>query len=164
MFCLKRKSSTERSIKYIARYFVNLSKSGSKFIGITSSGNNKELQFFLCRKICKEILYFNSSVALVDADRNTLPENSNFKIISTNTDKVDNEVIMKILELKNKYDIVLFNVSSVLSNISSLDYLKTCDKVFSAERCMYTYYSDFENTLNKLKNNNMELSGILTFS
>lgn len=164
MFCLKRKNNAEQSIKYIARYFINLSRSGSKLIGITSSCNNKELQFFLCRKVCKEILYFNGSVVLIDTDKNILPRNSVFKIISINADKVDNEISTQILDTKTKYDLVLLNASSVLSNIASLDYLKACDKVFSAERYTYTYYSDFENTLNKLKINNLKLSGILTFS
>ena len=78
---------------------------------------------------------------------------------------VFDEVIREeISNSSHSHDIVIMNAPCILSNVVSLDYLSLCNKIFLLERYMYTKYNDFENILGKLKDNNLVVSGIISYS
>ena len=163
MFGLNKKDSVNQSIKYIARFLVKNIEKSKNIIGITGSYNNKKMKFSICKKICEEILEYKKSVCILDTDY-MLNNTEKFETKSLSSVVFDEVIREEISNSSHSHDIVIMNAPCILSNVVSLDYLSLCNKIFLLERYMYTKYNDFENILGKLKDNNLVVSGIISYS
>ena len=163
MFGLNKNDSVNQSIKYIARFLVKNLEKTKNVIGITGSYNNKKMKFSICKKICEEILEYKKSVCLLDADY-MLNNTEKFETKSLSSVIFDEVIQNEISNSSFSYNIVIVNIPCILSNIISLDYLSSCNQIFLTERFMYTKYNDFENMLGKLKDSNLIVSGIISYS
>lgn len=163
MFGLNEKNSVDQSIKYIARFLVKNLEMSKNVIGFTGSYDNKKIKFSICKKICEEILEYKKSICLLDADY-MLGKTEKFETKSLSSVVFDEIIQDEISNSSSSYDVVIVNIPCILSNIISLDYLSSCNKIFLIERCMYTKYNDFENMLGKLKDNNLIVSGVISYS
>ena len=163
MFSSKKKD-IKQSIEYISKFLIDVSEQEKNLIGITSSSENSDQKFVLCSRICGVLTNFKKNVVLINFEQNSTDNKQELNILQFKMKTLNYESKSKILNLKSEYDLVVANLPSIILNAESIDYLKICDKIFSLERCMYTYYSDFERYLQRLKINNIKLSGIITFS
>lgn len=156
-------SSVDQSIKYVARFLVKHLDRSKNIIGITGSYNNKKIKFSICKRICEEIIEYKKSVCILDADY-MLSNSEKFETKSLSSTVFDEVIKNEISDSSSSHDIVVINVPCLLSSIISLDYLSFCNQIFLIERYMYTRYNDFENILGKLKDNNLIISGIISYS
>lgn len=163
IFGLNKNDSVNQSIKYIARFLVKSLEKSNNIFGFTGSYDNKKIKFSICKKICEEILEYKKKVCMLDADY-MLSNTEKFETKSLSSVVFDEIIQSEISNSSSSHDIVIINVPCVRSNIVSLDYLSLCNKIFFIERCMYTKYNDFEDILGKLKDNNLIVSGIISYS
>ena len=153
----------EQSAKYFARFLINNVKDKNNIVGFSSSHDDKKTKFLICKKICEEILNYNKSVSLFDSDY-MLEDTENFETKSLSSSVFDDIIKNEIINSSTTSDIVILNVPCLSNNVVSLDYLSVCSKIFLVERYMYTKYSEFNNALDKIKFNNLNVSGIISYS
>lgn len=153
----------EQSAKYFARFLIKSVEKKSNIIGFSSSYDNKRIKFVICKKICEEILNYNKSVSLFDSDY-MLEDTENFETKSLSSSVFDDIIKNEIIDSSRTSDIIILNVPCLSNNVVSLDYLSICSKIFLVERYMYTKYSEFNSTLEKIKFNNLNVSGIISYS
>ena len=153
----------EQSAKYFARFLIKNSMKKNNIIGLSSSYDNKKLKFAICKKICDEIINYGKNVLLFDSDY-MLESTENFDTRSLSSSVFDDIIKNEIIDSSTIYDLVILNVPCIPANVISLDYLSICNKIFLIERYMYTKYSDFDITIEKMKMSGLEISGIVSYS
>lgn len=153
----------EQSAKYFARFLIKKSTNKSNIVGLSSSYDNKKIKFIICKKICEEIINYNKSVLLFDADY-MLENTENFDTRSLSSSVFDDIIKNEIIDSSTTHDLVILNVPCVPTNVISLDYLSVCNKIFLIERYMYTKYSEFNSTIEKMKLSGLDVSGIISYS
>ena len=159
----KISNSIDQSAKYSARFFIKELGNNKNVIGISSSYDNKKLKFLICKKICQEILNYEKTVFLFDADY-MLEKTENFETRYLSSSLFDEVIKNEIIVKKSKSDVVILNIPCITNNVVSLDYLSICDEIFLAERYMYTKYDELNSTIKKLQMNDLKISGIISYS
>lgn len=163
---LKRglKVDFQESIKYIANSLLRISEDGNgNVIGISSSRFCRESKSDICEKVCEQIHDKGVDITLVDIDPRELPnKKDNFnKICKDNMSIKELDVLLS--EQREKNDIVIVNIPSVVFSADSVEYASVCGRVILLERYMYTTYKGYEEALARLNSYGVRIDGVVTY-
>lgn len=166
---LRRQSKLNQSYLYISNSILDILKDKEiKVIGITSSFVDKKSKSIICENICKNICDKGYKVCLITAyvDINSKNYNlheiveKNIKIIRTQN--INKNKLEELINKEKEDYIVIADLSPVNIFAQSLEYAKICKNILLLEKYCYSKYSDFENTLDILKQSNINVLGIIT--
>ena len=159
---LNKEQKLEQSYIYLANTILNLNNNNnSKFICVTSSMENRMDKYLIAKNICNQIRKNGKNVLLLNVD-------THYEKCDISNDMDINGMSSKKLKKvfddnRDKYDIVLINVPSVRLFANTIECAKLCDGTIIVERYLYTKYKDFEDTILRLKENNIKIYGLITY-
>lgn len=167
---IARSTKQLQSVMYAANRIVNLiDENNISVLSISSSINDKNTETYIINDIISQITKLDKKVAFIDIsfskegtkESNVNSSDSLYKKTTANPET--KELNLLIDELKNKYDIVILNVPPINIFANALKYAKICGNVILIERYLYSKHKGFQETLDLLKQNNIDLKGIITY-
>lgn len=166
-YSISKVQKQNQSILYAANYINNIMRDTNhkvfaisstlknlntrKFIinqvsrGMINTYNYKVLNCFCSVKDCSEIEYIN--------------ENSVDSVVNVSLKNLEN--VLK--ENYDKYDVIFVMLEPVNVFADALSCAKLCDSIIMIERYLYTKYNKFEKSLMYLKNNDINVAGVITY-
>lgn len=166
---LRRQSKLNQSYLYISNSILDILKDKEiKVIGITSSFVDKKSKSIICENICKNICDKGYKVCLITAyvDINSKNYNlheiveKNIKIIRTQN--ISENKLQELINKEEEDSVVVVDISPINIFAQALEYAKVCKSVILVEKYCHSRYDEFENTLDILKQNNINALGIIT--
>lgn len=139
------------SIGFISNKILNDCKDKNVMVGFTSSIDSERYELIIEKIIDfvgRNLQNYNKSV-------NWGKENLD--------DKGIYEIHDKLNELKNESRITLIKVKSVNVYSNAIEILKCCDIIISVEQYGKSKYLDFENMIERLRENSLNINGIISF-
>lgn len=167
---IDRNTKQLQSVMYAANRIVNLTDENNiNVLSISSSIKDKNTETNIISDIVSQIIKLDKKVAFIDIsfsgeetkESNIDSSDSLYKktIVNPETKKLS----LLIDELKNKYDIVIVNIPPVRIFANALQYAKICGNIILIERYLYSKHKNFQETLDLLKQNNVDIKGIITY-
>ncbi len=163
---LDRNQKLLQSYKYVANSIIEIKNTNSyNVIGISSSLNYKESKYIAVKNVYNQLIDKGLDALLINAELE--PESNSLvnkkgKIWEFKNLNV-NDMKNIILEEKEKRDLILINIPPILIMADALEYSKLCDSIILLERYSYSKYRDYENTIAQLNDNNINISGVITY-
>ena len=166
---LRRQSKLNQSYLYISNSILDILKDKEiKVIGITSSFVDKRTKGIICENICKNICGKGDKVCLITAyvDINNKNYNlheiveNNIKIIRTQN--ISENKLQELIDKEKEDSVVVVDLSPINIFAEALEYAKVCKNVILVEKYCHSRYDEFENTLDILKQSNINTLGIIT--
>ena len=167
---LKKYNKINQSYLYISNAILDTLKNREvKVIGITSSFIDKKSKDIICENICKRICKKDIQICLIDSyidinNKNyTLNESrsESLKIIKTQNIKVNK--LEELIGKESNNSLVIINLPPINIFAEALEYAKICKNIILIEKYFHSKYSDFENTLDILNQNNISVLGIIPY-
>lgn len=165
---LKKSSKIEQSYLYTANKIFDISKSKKiNVVGISSSFTDKKSVDIICRNICKRICKKEIKTCLISANidlssnKCSLDEtlDGNLKIIKSQN--ISSENLEKLISEEKSSSFVVINLAPVNIFAQALEHAKICKNIILVEKYCYSKYKDFENTIDILKLNGVDILGII---
>lgn len=169
-YSIDKKAKSKQAIMYASNAIIDLlSRIDKNIIAVSSSIKDKEYRLHIMRNIASEIEGLGKKTALINID---------FSNKTVEEDEIDSkgnlykrtvvnpsvkEFNLLVDELKNKYDVVIVNVPPIRVFSNALQYAKICENIILIEKYLYTRYNEFEETLDLLKQNYVNVLGIITY-
>lgn len=166
---LRRQNKLDQSYLYISNSMMDILKDREiKVIGLTSSFTDKKSKDIICENICKHICNRGSKVCLITAYVDINNKNytfheavdNNLKIIRTQN--ISESKLEELIDKEKDHSAVIINISPINIFAQALGYAKICKNVLLLEKYCHSRYDEFENTLDILKQNNINALGIIT--
>ena len=169
-YSIDKNAKSKQAIMYASNAIIDLlSRIDKNIIAVSSSIKDKESRLHIMCNIASEIAGLDKKTALINIDfsNETVEEDEIASKGNLYKRTVANpsvkEFNLLVDELKNKYDVVIVNVPPIRVFSNALQYTKICENVILIEKYLYTKYKEFEETLDFLKQNYVNVLGIITY-
>ena len=163
MFNISKKIKEKESIIYVANSLVDkISKSENKCFAVSSSFLSVELTSEVSKKLILNIAKkLNKKVLLI----NCMPGEDikdEFGILDEKyIENLAEKEVANCIEQNKGYDLIFVNLPPVNFFANSLEIASMCKNIILIEKCMYTKYKKFEETLLYLEENNVEITAVV---
>ena len=159
---LNKKQKLEQSYIYVANTIYNvMNDKGSKIVCFTSSLSNKLDKYLILKNVHGKMLNNGKNVLFINTDE-CVKDNSDVNFMNIND--CSKKILQDVLnDNKDKYDMIMVNAAPVRLFANAVEYAKLCDSTIIMERYLYSRYSDYESTILKLNQNNVKISGVVTY-
>lgn len=168
-FNVSKEEKQKQSILYATAHMCNiLNTTNNKIFGVTSTLDNIETKKFIIQEISKSMSKMHNLKVLncicnVGSEKDLgieyMQDNSIDMVVNVNFTNIND--ILK--ENEYKYDVIFVILDPVNLFANALSCAKFCDSVIMVERYLYSKYNDYEKSLLYLKDNNIEVSGVITY-
>lgn len=149
----KNKLSNDRllneSIGFVSNKILNDCKEKNIMVGFTSSIDSKNHDLII-EKIVDSV---NQNLQKYNKSVNWFKEDFDDKSIY--------EIHDKLSELKNKSEVTLIKAKSVNVYSDTVEILKCCDIIISVEQYGKSRYLNFEDMIERLRENSLNINGII---
>lgn len=165
---LKKFNKINQSYLYISNAILDtLNRREISVIGITSSFMDKKSKDIICENISSCICKKDRQVCLINSyidinNKNYILNESkieNLKIIKTQNINVNK--LEELIDKESNNYLVMVSLPPINIFAEALEYAKICKNIILIEKYCHSKYSDFENTLYILNQNNISVLGII---
>lgn len=166
---LSKDNKEKQSLSYISNFMCNIiSENEESLFTISSTLRQNGPIYNISEKLIKEISErLNNKILLIDflINNQDLTQPTNDEPIILNKKYVPNldlNILNKIIEENiNKFDVIFVNIPPVNIFSNALEAAKICRNIILIEKCSYTRYKDFEESLLYLKENSITISAVI---
>lgn len=166
-YSISKVQKHNQSILYAANYINNImSNTGHKIFAISSTLKNMDTRKIIINQISKGMIntYNYKVLNCFCNDKNSseieyINENSIDSVVNVGFKNLEN--VLK--ENHDKYDIIFVMLEPVNVFADALGCAKLCDSIIMIERYLYSKYNEFEKSLVYLKDNDINIDGVITY-
>lgn len=164
---ISKSQKQKQSILYAAGYIHNIiSDTDNKVFAVSSTLDNFNMRKFIITQISKNMSETYSCKVLncfCSLENGSKPEyinkNSVDSVINVNLKNLSNVLD----ENRDKYDVIFVLLEPVNIFAQSLNCARLCDSAIMIERYLYSKYKEFEKSLMYFAENNINVSGVITY-
>lgn len=167
---LKKYNKINQSYLYISNAILEILNSREiKVIGLTSSFTDKKSKDIICENICKRMCKKDIQICLIDSyidinNKNyTLNESKSESLKIIKTKNINVNKLEELINKESNNSLVTINLPPINIFAEALEYAKICKNIILIEKYCHSKYSDFENTLDILNQNNISVLGIIPY-
>lgn len=160
---LSKKAKEKESIIYVSNSLAEkISRSENKYFAVSSSFLNVELTadisekllFNIAKKLDKKALLINCMSGKDVKDESGVLDKKYIECL-------DEKGVKDCIKENDGYDLVFVSLPSVNVFANSLEIANICKNIILIEKCMYTKYKSFEETLLHLEEKDIDITAVI---